>query len=86
MKCECKSVDEFDDNKKRECYVNSPKHFNCWFVWEHFWNGEPLTLEEVGDLLGVSYERIRQNEITALAKFKKGMEDELRKERINDEH
>jgi RNA polymerase sigma factor (sigma-70 family) len=39
-------------------------------------SGEPLTLNEVGDEIGVTKERVRQIESRALAKLRKVAEDE----------
>ena len=39
-------------------------------VWEYYWDGEPLSLEETGALLNISYERVRQIENGALEKLR----------------
>lgn len=68
MKCKNTSVTKFC-TKDMDCYVNSPQHFNCFCVWQYFNKETQLTLEEIGALLNLSYERIRQIEQIALKKY-----------------
>lgn len=68
MKCSNPSVSKCC-TPEMDCFVNSPEHYNCFLVWSHFNKDSELTLHEVGELLDLSYESIRQIEVRALAKY-----------------
>jgi hypothetical protein len=60
-----------------EWFVKREGFFNCTWVACHF---GPFTLEEVGSMMGVTRERIRQIEYKALQK----LQQKKRKDRLRD--
>lgn len=43
-----------------DCYINSPQHYNCYCVWQHFNGKKEYSLEEIAQLIGVSHQAISQ--------------------------
>lgn len=62
--CKCDNPDEHCKN-----YIDFPEDDNCILVAIE--NNDKLTLQQVGDRLGISAERVRQLEKRALKKLKR---------------
>jgi len=52
------------------CYVNSPEHYNCFFVYMYFNEGKQHTLQEIAHLLDMSHTTVKCIQDSALAKLK----------------
>ncbi len=53
-----------------KCYVNSPEHFNCFFVYMHYNKEKEHTLQEVAHLLNMSHTTVKCIEEQALIKLR----------------
>jgi hypothetical protein len=71
------AVTEICRDNTCEWFVKREEFCNCTWVACHF---GPFTLEEVGDMMGVTRERIRQIEAKALKK----LQQKKRKDQLHD--
>jgi len=69
IKCQCKDAQTPAD-PSMECFINSPKHFNCFEVYKFFIHGEEHTLHECAKLMNISHTTVKQIELSALKKIK----------------
>lgn len=63
------------DKKIKEAILTLPKRYQTVMVLRYGIDGEPKTLEEIGDQFGVTRERIRQIEVKALHDLLGGREE-----------
>jgi len=67
----CRSIDPNElCTKDMECYINAPKYFNCFIVYQYYIQDTPHTLQEVAALMDISHTTVKQIESSALNKIR----------------
>jgi len=61
-------IKEVCSDNKCDWYIKNEKHYNCTWVACNF---GPFTLEQVGEMMGITRERVRQIEAKTLKKLEK---------------
>ena len=70
FKCESKNPNE-PCKEHYMCYVDSPEHYNCFFVYMFYNNEKSHTLQETAKLLNKSHTTIKCIQDSGLEKLKK---------------